>query len=1213
MVYYNCHLYTFLFFILVCCLKLGNSSKHCICPHVSNNTVFVIGNDTNCSLEYFLCHNGFVFHSYIKTLNLSLQHSHTISSGPYCLLENLTDITIQSDNSSQQTLIICSVPWRGFGFFNFSNLQLIGLTFHQCGGEIRLTDAARQYTNESTFYFSPHQKAVLLISYSNNTVLKSVSIKGPYAGFGIVLINVVGLTTKISNIDISDNMLCHSSMCSGSGLAIVLAGIPMQQVIVYGENVKIHNNFNHYWSNNSLINHFEFLKQSIDIISAVGITILTANYNTAGSYITLYNFTVFNNTSYNLPIVLMVFHSTLLKFVFLDTLNFTQNKAVMGSLENSVCGLYILSSLIVNVPRLKKSSNKVSITNSVFHSNSNAHIVYVEAALSDKIDLIIDLSSTKFADNRVSPEGSCIYGIHSNYALFDSGPNTTSSGYVSFFIEDIQVKNCHRSYKEEIIQVSALKFVNIRKVDIKGSHFSNNAGSAIDCYSSYLVLAGINMFINNTALLGGGISLRAYSLLWLTDSVLDLSSVQATFINNTALTYGGGIYSEYSGLNRCFLQIRHGLGKKIILINNSAVLSGSAVYADSLYNCHPTVRSIFHCQSNKNKLAPITSTPVHIYTCDGSANVSTINVTMYPGENISIGLRAYDAAMNPVYADAFVHLGIQSWSLEEGEYVKRLFADICNKIYMKLAVNDIINSPILQTLKLYTTSQATFLINIKMIPCSLGFDINDDGFCDCNKLLLSVSEHFKSTITCTGTTISLPSNAWFGISLSNKQAFSFVCHHNYCSLTAKYNALKTDSLCLDERTGIMCGTCPNTFSTVFGSDKCLHCSNIWLITIVGYAIAGLLLVLMLFVLEMTVSSGILGGLIFFANMCIINEHDRILSDSAYTHPFSIALSLLNLNLGFPLCFYNGMNTVMKVGLQFVFPIYLWVLVLLLVIGSHFSTRLSNLTVNNSVQVLATLFQFSFAKLLSTITMIFTSAEVYSTSKSSELQSHTMWFYDGNVDYLKEGHLVLFTLAAITTSLFIIPYLMITCCASKLVRFRKSHYVRPLIDAYHGPYKANCGYWLGVRQFLIVVSYGLYAGLRGTHHPLLLISLQTIGVAVFMIVQSHLKPFKNKLVGLLDMWFILLLFTLDIMVAMFLHESKITTGSPYVTGILGVYLVTVAIVLIYHVLSAIRCTRLWLQQSSFWRHWANWQESQHYNYGTFSRVQYREPLLESATS
>ena len=1178
-----------IFFSLSVCYT-ADDTKHC--SLISDNTTFITGIDSKCSLEYFLCEDGFSQNSNIKlkTLNLSSQHSHTISSGPYCLLENLTDITIQSDNSSQQALVICSVPWRGFGFFNFSNLQLIGLTFHQCGGEIHLTDAARPYTNGSKFYFSPHQKAVLLISYSNNTVLKSVSIKGPYAGFGIAIINAMGLTSAI-DIDISNNMPCHSSMCSGSGLVIVFTlPVPVMQLVAfYGKN-KI---YDHNYSNTgtSLRRHYKTSNHSI--ISAVGITVLIAN-TTTGSYVTLSNLTVFNNTSisHDLPIMLIVFHSNL-NFVFFDTLIFIQNTAPSS-------GLCILS--YISTVDHSRPGSQVFITNSTFLNNSNAEIVYALAALHDYTEFIIYFTNTTFAFNRVSAEGSCISCIHDNY--------DKDAGIVDVFMQNIIVKDCHRSYKGELGQVSVLRFINAFRVRITGGYFSNNIGTAIDCYNSNLDLRANIAFSNNTGFSGGGISLRAISFLKLTDIV------QATFINNTAVAYGGAIYSEYtdvSGHGSCFYEgPASPLGEKNFkFINNSASLSGNAVYADSLYYCSSTFPSHF-IPNNSYSLA-LGSKPAYIYTCnltcDDTPGVSTINVTMYPGEQVPICLTAYDIAMNPAYADAFVHLGIQSWSLEEGEYLKRLFAGTCNKIHIKLAVHDDIDKPVFQTLKLYTRSQATFDINIKMTPCPLGFDINDDGFCNCDKFLLSVSEHFKSTITCTGTTISLPSNAWFGVSLSNKQAFSFVCHHGYCSLTAKYNALKTDSLCLDERKGIMCGTCSNTFSTVFGSDKCLHCSNIWLITIVGYAVAGLLLVLMLFVLEMTVSSGILGGLVFFANMCIVNEHDRILSDSAYIRPFSIALSLLNLNLGFPLCFYNGMNTVMKVGLQFVFPIYLWVLVLLLVIGSRFSTRLTSLIVENSVQVLATLFQFSFAKLLSTITMVFTSAEVYSTSKSSELQSRTMWFYDGNVGYLKEGHLVLFILAAITTSLFIVPYLTITCCASKLVRFRKSHHVRPLIDAYHGPYKANCGYWLGVRQFLIVVSYGLYAGLRGTR-PLLLISLQTIGVAVFMIVQSHLKPFKNKLVGLLDMWFVLLLFTLDIMVAMFLHESKITMGSPYVTGILGVYLVTVAIVVIYHVLSAIRCTRLWLQQSPFWRHWANWQEmSTKY---TYDSGQYREPLLESVT-
>ena len=84
----------------------------------------------------------------------------------------------------------------------------------------------------------------------------------------------------------------------------------------------------------------------------------------------------------------------------------------------------------------------------------------------------------------------------------------------------------------------ALRFINIIlfKVNINGGYLSNNIGS----YISNLALKGINTFINNTAFSGGGISLRAPSLLNLA------ARVQITFINNTAVTYYGGvIYSEF--------------------------------------------------------------------------------------------------------------------------------------------------------------------------------------------------------------------------------------------------------------------------------------------------------------------------------------------------------------------------------------------------------------------------------------------------------------------------------------------------------------------------------------------------------------------------------------------------------------------------------------------------------------------------------------------
>ena len=79
----------------------------------------------------------------------------------------------------------------------------------------------------------------------------------------------------------------------------------------------------------------------------------------------------------------------------------------------------------------------------------------------------------------------------------------------------------------------------------------------------------------------------------------------------------------------------------------------------------------------------------------------------------------------------------------------------------------------------------------------------------------------------------------------------------------------------------------------------------------------------------------------------------------------IFVSLMNLNLGFPLCFYDGMSTAIKTGLQFIFPVYIWTIVIVFIVLSRYSIRISNQTAASSVQVLATLIHLSFSKLLIT--------------------------------------------------------------------------------------------------------------------------------------------------------------------------------------------------------------------------------------------------------
>ena len=78
---------------------------------------------------------------------------------------------------------------------------------------------------------------------------------------------------------------------------------------------------------------------------------------------------------------------------------------------------------------------------------------------------------------------------------------------------------------------------------------------------------------------------------------------------------------------------------------------------------------------------------------------------------------------------------------------------------------------------------------------------------------------------------------------------------------------------------------------------------------------------------------------------------------------SIFIAWLNLDLGIETCFYNGLDAYAKTWLQFLFPVYIWIIVVLIIVSSHYSTTAAKLSGRNAVQVLATLFLLSCAKLL----------------------------------------------------------------------------------------------------------------------------------------------------------------------------------------------------------------------------------------------------------
>ena len=149
---------------------------------------------------------------------------------------------------------------------------------------------------------------------------------------------------------------------------------------------------------------------------------------------------------------------------------------------------------------------------------------------------------------------------------------------------------------------------------------------------------------------------------------------------------------------------------------------------------------------------------------------------------------------------------------------------------------------------------------------------------------------------------------------------------------------------------------------MFGSSHCQQCSNIYLFLIVPIEIAGLVLVLLLFILNLTVTDRTINAFILYVNVVSINTPVFFPELDKLTPTYTL-ISLANLDLGIQTCFYNGMDDYAKMWLQLAFPFYLIFIATSLIVTSRYSAKVQRLTARRALPVLATLFLLSYTKIL----------------------------------------------------------------------------------------------------------------------------------------------------------------------------------------------------------------------------------------------------------
>ena len=423
---------------------------------------------------------------------------------------------------------------------------------------------------------------------------------------------------------------------------------------------------------------------------------------------------------------------------------------------------------------------------------------------------------------------------------------------------------------------------------------------------------------------------------------------------------------------------------------------------------------------------------------------------------------------------------------------------------------------------------------VQLLPCPIGFTLHN-GVCECDPILSEkIDECYIDQ-----SAINRPANTWITAHAQANITKYLVadCPMDYClPYSSNINLLHPDLQCQFNRTGILCSQCQHHLSMVFGSSRCIKCTNVHIILVIIIVIvAGFVLVVLLYLLNLTVSDGAINGIILYANTLSINSSVYLVNNNMFK-PLKVFISLVNLDLGIETCFYDGMDSYAKMWLQLFFPCYLIIIALSIIIASRYSYRILRLTYTRSLPVLATLFLLSYTGVLRTVLTVLFSYSTITHLPSGHKQ--IVWSIDASVPLFGVKFTMLF-ITCLMLFLLLIPFNIILMFTRHLLQFRMINHFKPILDAFQGSCKDKYYYWIAICITLRSIYFALYG-----FQPKLRIVIATMILIFLTGYHGYIRPNKNKMVNIQEL---LLLINLTMMHAISLQCSE--SVFPTVTNIM----------------------------------------------------------------
>ena len=911
------------------------------------------------------------------------------------------------------------------------------------------------------------------------------------------------------------------------------------------------------------------------------------------------------------------------------------------------------------------NSNHVNLTNITFYNCVSAGIFSGDSYYINlnNITVLHGFTGFELAGNKNSLTVNGFYAYFSNSGIGSSGNGhyitisdvtilncgfgigfSHSGGYINatnVFISNttlfvgLYIKQCNHAYLTNILVTKSyggLYLSDIKDVVILiNITVTNNSNGIIAEGRMNLKFSNYPSTIsnNNSPGNGGG--------MWISEGVALSSNTTVLFLNNTAKGVGGAIYS-LSVMNSllsihenkpCTLAVFEDNFKPLFL-NNTAGLGGDNIYGGNYWNCSDGIYGtnskitqefsemlycfdsiIFNSFQQKPISSLVTSRPLGVCICneDNAINCSTRSVDrlIYPGQSISLslatvgvcgGISPGELVTSNSSMTEVVLLNVSQATSGRNciKFGYRLYSQFTNgSIFLEHAIN----------LEERILPDSSLMVNVTFLPCPVGLTLSSKA-CQCNNVIESINGT-QCSIDWMPHPIRRSGNNWLSY---NQQYNCTVAHKNcpfdYCNTTTVYlNLTHSDLQCTNGRSGTLCGECQSGLSLTLGSNKCESCSNKYLSLVVAFIVAGIALVVFLLACNLTVSVGSINGLLFYANMIKLNE-TALFPNGVSIPVLSQFIAWLNFDLGIQTCFFNGLDGYWKTWLQFVFPVYIWLLIGIIIIGSYYSGRLSRLCGNNSVPVLSTLILISYNKLLRTIT----NAMMFATMKCEEDQQWSVWSFDGNIKYFHGKHIplflvaLLFLLIGLVYTVLVFSAQWLQCYSGKCCK----NSLKPFLDAYTGPYKDKYRYWTGLLLIVRLLLTTVFSYTTGTVPQYNNYIIVFISSALLFLSRG---VYRNNVLNLLEYFYLFNLVWLSLVNSLSNHMGYRYHTTIMLTAVsVGLSLFAFVGIVLAHILkkycgSKSKCTRR--QGNDFQLHQVDVEDEEMYSPAEFV-INDREPLI-----